>query len=663
MKKLSLFVLLLLLLGGGGYFAWKYYFQKQASINAFKLIPKDAVFIVETDEPVEGWKKFAESDMWKHVKNFQPLGDIGKMADELTATIKNNNLIFSAFGHRNVLISAHVISRDDYDFLYVCDMEEGAKFSTVKDGIISLLKREGYRYSQSQIQTTDAHHFYDPKDNSTLNLAFVANQLVCSYNAGIFRNSLENQSTHYSENEHFKAVSSAASTSGLCRIYLNHAYIPSYLDVYMDDVSGLKGLFNSMNFTAASAEMADGLVAFKGYTGINDSMGSHLRALHRSGNSKTGAQKVLSERTAFMLSMGFQSFGKFYENLKDVMKQDEIAWNDFNKSKKKVETLLRFKLEEDLLGWIDDEVTLAQYQQDRVIGNKLHSLVAIKALSEEKALEKLGKLEKRLKLLGKFKKETYKNHDVHYMEIRGLFKLLFGKLFDKIEKPYYTVLDGYVVFCDDPLSLLHTIDDFENKKTLNNDENFRNFHGNFKKENSLMAFVNMKKYFLNLKGILDAPSYTESYKNREYVICFPQMGFQFAAEDALFDTRLMVQFQKPNEYDLEVTEGKILTREDLEEMDSMSDADAFILTYINGSVKKESYNNGQVKILAEMADGVLHGRYLEYYENGVLKIKGKYRDGEKSGKWLFYNDKGDLEKKEKYKRGGNGNPEGSPDSG
>jgi hypothetical protein len=129
------------------------------------------------------------------------------------------------------------------------------------------------------------------------------------------------------------------------------------------------------------------------------------------------------------------------------------------------------------------------------------------------------------------------------------------------------------------------------------------------------------------------------------------MGFQFIQEDNRFDTRMRIRFKEPNEYDLEITEGKAIELEELEELDSMSDADAFILEHITGSVKKEMYDNGTVKFIAEMDNEVLDGRYLEYWENGTLKIKGKYRNGEKSGKWYYYKEDGELERKEKFKRG------------
>ncbi|MBL7811203.1 MAG: DUF3352 domain-containing protein [Bacteroidetes bacterium] len=652
MKRAVLIIVLLALAAGGGYLGWKYYFTETETVDALKLVPEDAVFIVETDEPVEAWQTFSSSPMWQHIKNYKPLGDIGKMADGLSQIIDENQLIFNAFGSRKVLISAHVVSATDYDFLYVCDMKKSAKFDVVKEGIIGLLKNNGLEYSTETAGEHTVHRFRDPADKSVLHIAFVGNQLVCSYNSGIIKNSLSGSKGSMAASKHFSAITQKTPGGGLCRIYLNHTQVPKYLDVYMDDVSGMKGLFSSMHHTGAFAEVSPEMVGFKGFTSINDSMSSHLRALAKSGKAATKAQTVLSEKTAFTLSMGFQSFQKFYANLTDVLKQDALKWNEWDANRRMVEKYLGFSMEEDLLGWIDNEVTVAQYEQERVIGGKVHTVIAMKAVTIDKAREKLTEIEKRIKRRTplKFKTASYKEHDVHYLEIKGLFKLLFGKLFGKIEKPYFTYLDDYVVFCDDAATLLKTIDDFEDGKTLEKTETYQAFAGNFKNESSMFTWLNMKKYFLNMKGILDAGSYQTSYTNREYILCFPQMGFQLTEDEGMFDTRLMVQFKKPAEEDMKITEAKPLSIEEIEEADSLSEADAFILEYVNGNARREMYDNGKVKFIAETKNDELHGRYIEYWENGAVKVKGRYKNGEKSGKWKYYKQDGDLERRERFGR-------------
>ncbi len=653
-KKSILIVAGVALLGGIGYFSYNMWFKKVENIAALSLVPDDAVFIVETDEPVQAWKTFSSSDMWNHVKRFKPLGDVGKMADALSKTIADNETIFSAFGSRSVLISAHVVSETDYDFMYVCDMQKTARFSMVQSGIVSLMKGNDYKHSEENIAESTLHTFYNPADRSTLFMSFVANQLVISYNKSIIQKCLAQRSKPViAKDPMFLKVAEKTGAGGLCRIYLNHKMVPRYLDVYMDDLAGMQGLFGSMHYTGVAAEMDNNLIQFQGMTNLNDSMSSHLRAIALSGKSTTGAQNVLSDRAAFMMGFGFDNFKTFYANLTDVMKQNEAEWNDFQKNKGMVERLLGFSMEEDLLGWIGDEVTVAQYKQERVIGGKVHTVIAMKADGINKAKEKLGEIEKRIRRRTPLKFETaeYKKHEIHYLEIKGLFKLLFGKLFGKVEKPYYTYIDDYVVFCDDINTLLTTIDDFENGKTLSKNEQFNNFASNYHKQNSLFVYLNMPAYFLNLKGILGWDSWMSSYNNREFIVCFNQMGFQFTEENGMLDTRLLVEFKKPTSETMEIAEAKPLSREELEELDSLSDADIFILENLTKSVKKELYDNGKVKFLAEMKDEQLHGSYQEFWENGNIKVRGKYKDGRKTGVWKFYNEDGEFDRKKRFKRG------------
>lgn len=655
MKKGILITLLILLLGGGGYLGYKFYIQKGANQEALALVPSDAVFIIETDNPVEAWKTFSKSPMWNHVKKYKPLGDVGKMTDELSKTVEDNDLIFSAFGKRNVFISAHVVSKTDYDFLYVCDMQNSAKFDVVKSGIISLMKNNGYTHTDEKIGEDLLNKFYDPKDRSTLHMAFAGNQLVVSYNYGIIKNSLENKlKPYFTKDLDFTEVQSETAGGGLCKFYLNYAQLPNYLSVYMDDVTSLKPLFNSMHYTGATADMTEDMATFSGYTNIDDSTNSHLRALAKSGKSKTSFQKVLSNKAAFVMSMGFKSFGSFFENLKEVLKEDNASWIEFESNKKLTERFLGISVEDDFLGWIDDEVAVAHYEQNRVIGGKVHNVIAIKAQSIDKAKEKLEKVERKIKnrIPGlKFKTSKYKeDYDIHFMEAKGLFKLLFGKMFGKMDKPYFTFIGDHVVFSDDITTLLNTVDDYEAGRTLDKDEAFNNFFKQFNNENTVMTYLNTKKYFLNFKAFMNPESFKESYNHREFIVCFSQMGFALSENSGKFDTRLFVEFNKPDKEDMEITENKALDIDDIAEADSFSDADMFILEFISGKMKTEYYDNEQIKFKAEMDGTTLNGAYIEYWENGKVKIKGKYKNGKKTGKWKYFNEDGEFDHKEKFGR-------------
>jgi len=651
MRKKILIAFLLLLLCGGGFLLWKVYFTKGVQADAFAMVPSDAVFIVETDEPIESWRSFSSSNMWNHLKGFGPLGDIGKLADGLDDIISQNATLFSVFGQRNLLISAHLTSPKTYDFLYVADLKDGSKIGPLKDGIISLLKQGGFDYSSMDVEGEKVHRFANSSDKSILNLAFVANRIVLSFSESIITASLkEYHNPTLSKDQHFSQVLNNSPSGGLCRFFLNYAALPEYLGVYMEQGSIPYDLLKSMTFTGASAELNERRVMLDGMTGINDSMSSYLRALAQSGNSKTGAASVFSDQTAFMLSMGFTDFRNFYGNLKGVMNQDPKAEADFNKNSKLLERLLNISIQDHVVSWIGDEVSIAQYRQDRVIGGKINNIIAIRPANMELAKRNLEHIEKMIRRRTplKFKNYIYKEHEIHYMEIKGLFKLLFGKLFGKMEKPFYTIMGDYVVFSDDARMLLQTIEDHSAGKTLSNNEAYQTFLSDFSGKSSVFAYVNLPRYFVDLKGLLHPSKWQSINANKPYVLCFPQLGFQFSAEDGNLNTIFSAEFHKPEDADLIIPELQAASADSLAERDSLSDVDQFLIENINGDVHREFYESGQVKFLAEMKDERFNGRYLEYWENGQVKVKGKYRDGEKVGKWRFFNEQGELERRERF---------------
>jgi hypothetical protein len=660
MKRRLLWIAILGLLGGAGWLGYQYWKATGIDADAFSMVPSDAVFIVETDEPVEAWRTFSASNMWQHLKGFPPLGDIGKLADGLDAIIADNATLFSVFGKRNLIISAHMTAAKDYDFLYIADMQQGAKLEPVKTGIVSLLKQGGFRYSEEKAGEHTLHGFYNANDKSTLTLCFVANRLLCSYTKGIIEKSLaEYAEPKLKNNVHFTQVLNETPAGGLCRFFLNYERLPAYLAAYMEPGSIPRELLSSMYFSGTHADFEGDRIDFEGRTNINDSISTYLSALSRSGSAETEAEKVLSKHTAFMLSMGFSDFAAFYSNLRQVMDQDAESAEQFTASQKTVERLLNIRINDHILSWIGKEVTMAEYRQDRVIGGKIHKVIAIRPRTMELAKSNLDHIEKMIRKRTplKFKNYMYKEHEVRYLEAKGLFRLLFGKLFGKIEKPFYTFLGDYVVFSDDPRTLLQTIDDYVNGQTLDKEADFQAFSSTFSKTRSVFAYLNMPRYFSDLRGLLSPAKWQSTKENRAYILCFPQIGLHFKADEAGFRTRFSADFRKPGEQDLIVPEMQPLDADSVESLDSLSDVDQFMIEHINGNVMREYYDNGQLKFIAEVKENIFHGKYLEYWENGTVMVKGKYRDGQKTGRWRYFNAEGVLERRERFGRDKETDPE------
>jgi len=50
----------------------------------------------------------------------------------------------------------------------------------------------------------------------------------------------------------------------------------------------------------------------------------------------------------------------------------------------------------------------------------------------------------------------------------------------------------------------------------------------------------------------------------------------------------------------------------------------------------ELYPSRERKLLAEVKDGRLHGRWISWWDNGRVQLEGRYRDGVREGRWRFW---------------------------
>jgi hypothetical protein len=644
MKKL-LIVLLVLLVLGGAYFAWVKYSPDKFS-DGYYLVPSDAVMVVETEDPVKSWQAFSSGNIWQGIKTFPPFAEITKNADMMDDIIKSNQQVFSMLGQRHLLISIHMTKARDYDFVYYADMREASKSGMVKASLTSLITQFDYTHTVRTFNNVEVNEYFDPKTRDVLSICFVSNYLVCSYNKGLVDKVISASQlpqTQLGTDARFTEVNRLTSAKGLCRIMINYKTFHQYLGVYMDDVSDIKGLFTSMFYTGLDCQVENDMILADGYSMVNDSLSSFLQALSVSGKSASDAEKVFSDKASFFLSMGFTDFNTFYGNLEKVLQLDPVSYDEQQKGIRKVEKLLGINVEKNLFNWMGSEVAIAQYETDLLIGNKVRSIVAIRATDISLAKENLAMIEKQVgkRTPVKFNGVTYNGYEIKYLEVKGLFRSFLGKLFSKIDKPYYTIMDDYVVLSDDPKTLLVTIDDFIAQKTLANKQEYRDFRAKFSDKTSVMAYISPNHHFANFKGLLNPESWVSSQKHQQYIRSFNHVGLSLSGDGDRMRTVFGTLYQPWVKLEMVVDTSDVDT-------DTLSSLELFYIRNFRNNMNTTYYENGNPKTSVELDGTVMDGVYLDYYESGVIKTKGRYKKGVKDGTWRYYKPNGDFDFKEKY---------------
>lgn len=635
-----------------GIYSW-FFFTPDKNVNGLYLVPKDAMYIVETARPMDGWNRFSKSDVWKFLKQQPYFREIGENADYLDSLIHENQVLFDLFGSRDVIISAHKTRLKDYDFLFLVNLKKGSKIGFIEETIEGLLNQSGYRVSNSEFKNKTIITAFDDQTRETLFFSIVQNYLVCSYSGQLVESAImEVEAPGLGRNEDFLNIYKETSEDGLCKLYIHYAFIDEFMQCYSNETDPMvKDLSRTLLYSGLKVEVEDEYIDLEGYTNLNDTLDSYLRALLLSGKGSVTAPEILPARTAIYHTMGFENGIAFYKNLQKVLQTDEQNWNQFEKSKNQIESLLKIDLERDIMSWVADEVAYVRNEPSKYTEHLDDILVVMKANSIQYARERLDFIAEQVKKRtpAKFRKVDYKNYTIKYLDIKDMFRLFFGKMFSKMEKPYYTMVADYVVFSNNPATLVSLIEDYEAGATLENVSEFSEFRDKFNRESTVFSYVASSKAFPLMVNRMDAITRTSAMKNEVYFRSFPAAGFQITEKEDKFYTRARLEFI-PYKPDTTLDSDTAEMEEDARMLlDSLDDIQKFLLSKFEHNVIRDYYGTSdKLRLEAETKRGRLHGKYREFYESGALKVFGHHRKGEKKGVWYYYNMDGSLQRKERY---------------
>ena len=656
MKKFLIILVLLAALGGGGFYAYTMFFKSTESTNAINLVPDDAVFFLEAQSPIRNWQKFSNSDFWKFLKMHPTLAEVTENADYLDKMISDNQLLFSAFGDRTFYLSAHMTKPTDYDFLFIVDLKDAAKFDLMDVAIKNMVSEKDYTVTDKKFEDYTIVQLFDKKAKDNLYLAQVKNFLVISYTEKLVENSiLKEAEAPLANDAKYKEVYQRVGNDGIGRLYLQYDLIDDYMKVYTTgNESTMKTISQSFSYTGLDMKLQDEEALMTGYTSLPDSADVYTKLIQEYGNGEYGFHNILSSRIAYAQVIALNKFKEFYKKVIEMQSKDPQSLKEYNEMKRTVEKVLGLSLEDDILSWIGNEVVLAQNVPSKLHHNEDDLVVAIKAYNVDYAKEKLLLVQKKIKRRtpAKFKKMSYKTHDIYYLDVKGFFGVFFGKAFGKITKPYYTIIDEYVVFSNSPKTLVALLEDYENGNVVGNMESFKRLQKNIPDEVALFTYINGETTYDVMGKNVKATEKANYAKNKKYFNFFKSVGVAYTASGKGFDNNIYMHYsddyKEPVKADLALDSISNSYFEDYTEtLKNMSEAEVFVLNEVNdGDFIKYFPGTETVQLKAETKNGFLHGDFMEYYPNGSIRSEGKYRKGKKVGRWKYYNTEGMLEEKD-----------------
>lgn len=666
MKKRSVLLgILLLIIAYAFYQLYVFYLSPNDNLKNIYLIPKDAVYFLETETPIDNWKTVSNSSLYKHLQTNQTFKEFTQSLNSVNEVFNKQEKIIDWIGNRNLIISVHMITKKKYALFYVLDLQKIAKLNLLKNHISSFTSND-YTVTKRKYHGQTITELYHKKDRNTLYISFIKNQLIVSFAHSLVEASIDQYlEPIIGRDYNFIEINKKVTQNDLFRLYINYKYIDKYWNYFSDKENNIiTNLSTNLHYTGLSIDFKnEETIIAKGYSNFTENSKTYIKALHQSGTNYRYAQKIAPKRTTFYQNICFNNFKTFYTNFESILSQNKVQYLKYQNDKDKIENYLGISINEHFVSWIDSEIALINMLPYGTLKSQETALV-LKTKKIDLAKEKLNFVLERIrkKTPVKFKTIHYKKHQINYLSIKGFFKLFLGNTFKAIDKPYFTYIDNFVVFSNNPNTLKGMIDDYLNKNVLSEDSDFKTFNNNFDKKSSFFTYINTSKLYKNIYQLANSSTKKSLKKNKNYIICFPQIGIQFSPNSSLFKSNLIINYQHPDKLknkdlfnELVTVKEETIKKNSKEtpliidtNKDQLFNVGQFNLKDLNTKKHTLNYANGETHIVVNFKDGIKHGKYKEYYPNGEIKIKGKFKNGKHTGTWKAYNDNGNLIYKKKY---------------
>ena len=649
MKKIIRFIIYLIIIAGILFGAYSYFFSGKSSYRSIYLVPENAALLVESDAIFDAWSKIIHSNAWKTVSHIEALTGLDHEIQSLDSLLNKKMFLLRALGHRKVMMSIHEYSPGKYDYLYIVNVGKLTRLRNPEKILSSLLGKE-YPVTKRMYNGQTIYELFEQKSGKMYTFCFVHEKLVFSANYLLTEASLDEQDKMtLGRDLQFTNVMKRISGRGLFNVYLCYRYFPSYLESVMGKTpESISDLRNELTYSAFSFSInTEGLIELEGYTGVNDSVTSFYSSALETGAGGLQSLEVVPARVASMVKISIENAPEYFKN--SLNKLDPEEYRNYMEALQKLEKKFKISVNDNILSWIDDEIVLLQTQPSN-LGQSNEFAAVIKARNKRLPKENLDYICRQIKRNSPVKIKTvpYGDYTISYISFPGLIKLLFGRMLDKIEKPYYTQINEYVIFSNHPQTLKNIIDDYVSGNTLANSIRYTDFARQFSKRSSAFTYVDIPVIYNNLKTLVGAQTWQKLDKNKPYVTHFPQAGIEIDNKDNLLHLSMKAKYSETGDdfsrvhYDADSFLRLFSFNEPASPARPLWYEPEIVINDLDDKKISVDYEEGGVHYEAEFKNGLKHGLFKEYYPDGSLKVHGKFKNDLPEGTWKFYDEKGNL---------------------
>ncbi len=501
----SIIALIVLILAATGY----YYSQKYAVIhsNPIDAIPTDAAWFLELKNPNTGVDQLSKTSFFKTLSKDSSFSVIKKSINWLDSVSKTDELATTIWSNQKLFISAHPIKATDFDLLYICNLPRGKSANNL-NSIIEDLTDKIYVKEERVYEDVRIHEL-TKNNESYFTYAISKGVFIFSRTSFLVEDAIRQlkSGVSFNKTKTFTKTGTKFGTDESILLFVNHFGLHDMLTGYInsDRSEFMEAINNICRWSRFSMKPENNSISFNGISTSYDTTDLFSSFQNQTASNSICAS-VLPARTALLLNLNVSNIEQTLNKLRAnghffLPASNASAYIDSLNKKYK------FNLYKLMTSWNKKEIALAITEPGSMdLGNNTYALIR-----SENSGDALQSLEKIQNAVGKLRSnEKYRSHTISNFNLNSVVPLFYGNMFLGIEQSYYTSVRDFVIFANSPSILKSLIDDYEDKKLLENEADFIahknnlvlkgqfNFYFNFQRGTNILRSVSNEDISMKL---------------------------------------------------------------------------------------------------------------------------------------------------------------------
>ncbi|WP_316829799.1 DUF3352 domain-containing protein [Pedobacter aquatilis] len=350
--------------------------------------------------------------------------------------ITNDNTLNSFFSNQEVYLSILPDEEKKLNFLITVQIKEG------KD------QKQLYNYLQQQKSVSKkADNLYNIKLNDSLNFFIGTQNQVLTISTS--KKLIDDAAIRLTENPFTDYIkqSSVINKNVLAHLYINFNQAPAILkNIIAGSLNGELTVFDKQNsFASLNYNFSKERILFNGNTELKSST-NYLKLFENTPVQAISITNLLPYNTANYVWYAYDDYKNWLKKL--------AAWQSENKESARIASVIKSVKNEYR---VDLSPVFETYVKNQFISFQLSTAEKLGAIA-------LSNGEKVKQLLLDVSSDY--NDDIKIFKSSDILYNFFGEPFKKFRKPYYTIIDNFIVFANNASTVQSFLNSYKNNKLL-----------------------------------------------------------------------------------------------------------------------------------------------------------------------------------------------------